>query len=175
MQIPRSTARHRSVERLNGLADAEAIVELRACCASDAWAGAITAGRPYPSLEALLDASDVVVAGMDDAALEQALSAHPRIGERRIGAQREDDWSRTEQAAALGADAGLRAALAEGNRAYEERFDRVFLIRAAGRSAQDMCDALRSRLGNDEDTERAAVLHQLAEITRLRLTRLVSR
>jgi 2-oxo-4-hydroxy-4-carboxy--5-ureidoimidazoline (OHCU) decarboxylase len=37
-----------------------------------------------------------------------------------------------------------------------------------------MYDALRARLGNDEETERVVVLHELAEIVRLRLERLVS-
>ena len=45
------------------------------------------------------------------------------------------------------ADAAIAAALAEGNRAYEERFGRVFLIRAAGRSAPEILAALTERLG----------------------------
>jgi 2-oxo-4-hydroxy-4-carboxy-5-ureidoimidazoline decarboxylase len=72
------------------------------------------------------------------------------------------------------ADDATRAALAEGNRAYEQRFDRVFLVRAAGRSPEELLAELRRRLGNDEETERAEVTGQLAEITALRVRELVS-
>ena len=73
-----------------------------------------------------------------------------------------------------GADDATRAALAEANREYEERFDHVFLIRAAGRSPEEMLAELRRRLGNDAETERAEVTGQLAEITALRVRELVA-
>ena len=72
------------------------------------------------------------------------------------------------------ADDETRRALLEGNRAYEERFDHVFLIRASGRSPDEMLAELRRRLDNDEDTERAEVTEQLAQITALRVRGLVS-
>ncbi len=72
------------------------------------------------------------------------------------------------------ADREVRAALLEGNRAYEERFDHVFLIRAAGRSPQEMLAELRRRLDNDVAAERAEVTEQLAQITALRAKGLVS-
>lgn len=173
METSGGTVRERTVEWLNALPEGLAAAELRACCSADAWVDAMTQARPYPSLEALLTTSAAVVAGLDDPALEQALSAHARIGEPRAGRSREDGWSRREQAGALSARDDLAAALAQGNRDYEARFGRVFLIRAAGRSAQEMYDALRTRLANDPDTERAVVLRELAEITNLRLTDLV--
>jgi 2-oxo-4-hydroxy-4-carboxy-5-ureidoimidazoline decarboxylase len=145
--------------------------ELRACCAADAWLTRIHAGRPFSSTKALLDLSDETVLTLDDAALDQALGAHAKIGERRLGSTTEDRWSRTEQAGALGAEADLADRLAEGNRRYEERFGHVFLIRAAGRSASEMLAALEQRLANDPRTERDVVRRELAEIVRLRLLR----
>jgi 2-oxo-4-hydroxy-4-carboxy-5-ureidoimidazoline decarboxylase len=71
------------------------------------------------------------------------------------------------------ADDDVRAALVEGNRAYEQRFGHVFLIRAAGRSPEEMLAELRRRLANDEATERAEVTEQLAQITGLRVEGLV--
>ena len=50
----------------------------------------------------------------------------------------------------------VRAALLEGNRAYEERFGHVYLIRAAGRSPSEMLAELRRRLDNDDASEREA-------------------
>lgn len=176
MQQPRSslTEQQHALARLNGLAEESAAAELRACCAADTWVQAMLAARPFESPAALLGTSDRVVAAFDGASLEQALAAHGRIGERRGGSAREDSWSRTEQAAALAAGEDVQARLAAGNRAYEERFGHVFLIRAAGRTAEEMYAELRGRLANDAATERTVVLHELAEIVRLRLTRLVA-
>ena len=147
--------------------------QLRACCAADAWLRRMSAGRPFASVDAALDLSDEIVLGLDDAALDQALAAHARIGERRLGSTTEDRWSRTEQAGALAVDTDVQQRLAEGNRRYEDRFGHVFLIRAAGRSAEEMLAALEQRLGHDDDTERDVVRRELAEIVRLRLLKLV--
>jgi len=104
----------------------------------------------------------------------QALAAHPRIGDRVQGSSAEAESSRREQGSMAGADDAIRAALVEGNRAYEQRFDRVFLVRAAGRSPEEMLAELRRRLGNDDATERRETTEQLAQITALRVRGLVS-
>jgi OHCU decarboxylase len=148
--------------------------ELRACCAADAWLSRMSLARPFPSAKAATDLSDEVVLGFDEDAIEQALGAHARIGERRLGSTTEDRWSRTEQAGALAVGTDVQERLAEGNRRYEERFGRVFLIRAAGRSAEDMLAALEERLENDDDTERDVVRRELADIVRLRLLKVVN-
>ncbi len=171
--MSRGTVGERTVEWLNGLPEAGAAAELRACCSADAWRDAVVAARPYASRAALLETSRAAVTGLDDTGLTQALAGHARIGRGPDGSGAEAARSRREQAGALSADPELRAALARGNRDYEARFGRVFLIRAAGRSAQEMYDALRARLGNDDATERAVVLQELADITELRLTDLV--
>ena len=67
------------------------------------------------------------------------------------------------------AEGDVTAAIAEGNAAYERRFGRVFLIRAAGRSPDEMLAELQRRLGNDDDSEAAEALDQLAQIALLRL------
>ena len=147
--------------------------QLRACCAADAWLGRMSRARPFPSTRAALDLSDQIVLGLDDDALDQALAAHARIGERRLGSSTEDRWSRSEQAGALTVATDVQQRLDEGNRRYEERFGHVFLIRAAGRSAEEMLAALERRLGHDDDTERDVVRRELAEIVRLRLLKVV--
>ncbi len=148
--------------------------QLRACCAADAWVTRIQSALPASSAKALLDLSDDVILSLDDASLDQALAAHAKIGERRLGNTTEDRWSRTEQAGALSADDDVQQRIAAGNREYEERFGHVFLIRAAGRSAEEMAAALQERIGNDPLTERGVVRRELAEIVRLRLLKVVN-
>ena len=96
-----------------------------------------------------------------------------RDGESRAGESRDGEWSRQEQAGVAGASADTLAALAAGNRAYEERFGQVFLICATGLSAAEMLAALRTRLGNDPDTEAKIVREELGKITGLRLQKLL--
>jgi 2-oxo-4-hydroxy-4-carboxy-5-ureidoimidazoline decarboxylase len=103
--------------------------------------------------------------------VEEALAAHPRIGQRISGDGPEAEWSRAEQFGAQLADPDLESALREGNGAYEQRFGHVFLICATGLSAAAMLDALRSRLTNSIEVERGVVRAELGKIVRLRLAK----
>lgn len=147
---------------------------LAACNASGRWIDRVLAHRPYGDIDELLTSAERLARSLDWEDVCEAIQAHPRIGERAAGESCEAAWSRTEQASVGAADAGTQAALAEGNVAYERRFGHVFLIRAADRSPDHMLAELQRRLANDESRERAEVTEQLAQITRLRLERMVS-
>ena len=157
------------LDALNAAEPEHAERELLACCAARRWADELIVRRPYHDLPTLRSVSDAVFAELDWADIEQALAAHPRIGERASGDGLEAAWSREEQSAAGGGEAELRTA----NEEYERRFGRVFLIAAAGRSRAEILGELRIRLGNDEATEREVVRGELAKITQLRLERLM--
>lgn len=160
-----------SVAEFDGAPVADAAAELLACCASKRWIAAVLAARPYRHLDALTATSDRMIAALAWPDVEEALAAHPRIGERVGGNGREASWSREEQSGTRLADVETDAALREGNLAYERRFGHVFLICATGRSASEMLDALRSRLTNPVEVERDVVRAELAKIVRLRLTK----
>jgi 2-oxo-4-hydroxy-4-carboxy-5-ureidoimidazoline decarboxylase len=155
------------VAEFDALDAAAAGALLRPCCTSRRWITSLVAGRPYRSLPHLVAASDAALTGLDWPDIAEALDAHPRIGERVGGSEREAAWSRAEQSGA----AGHADELIEGNRAYEARFGHVFLICASGRSAAEILAALRERLGNSPETERAVVRTELRDIVRLRLAK----
>jgi allantoicase len=155
----------------NELPHRDAVAQVEACCASRTWAEALAAGRPYPSVDALAAASETIVTGLDWPEVLSALAAHPRIGERPTARGADAAASRREQAG-VGDDAALSLRLAEGNRAYEERFGHVYLVRASGRSGDELLGLLRARLDHEEATEQDIVRRELAEITSLRLWRL---
>ncbi len=138
------------------------------------WVDAVLAGRPYGSTEALAAAAEALARSWTDDEVDAALAEHPRIGDRPAGDGASAAASRFEQSASADADIATAAAIHDGNADYEERFDRVFLVRAAGRSADDVLGELRRRLGNDDVTERAEVAEQLREIALLRLGRSVA-
>jgi 2-oxo-4-hydroxy-4-carboxy-5-ureidoimidazoline decarboxylase len=146
---------------------------LRTCNAAPRFAAEVLAGRPYPTGEALVARAEQVSRSLGWDEVTAALAAHPRIGDRVAGSSAEAAASRREQSAMGTADDGLRTAMLEGNRAYEERFGSVFLIRAAGRSAEEMLAELHRRLGNSPEQERAEVTEQLAQITALRVKGIV--
>lgn len=156
----------------NRLPADRARTELLACCASPAWAEQMLAARPYPSVEEVMALTDRAVAGLSEAELDAALAGHPRIGERTAASDGRD-WSSQEQAGVDGAVDSVRRALADGNRAYEQRFGHVYLVSASGRTADEMLALLHRRLGNDPATEWAVVREELAKINRIRLTKLL--
>jgi 2-oxo-4-hydroxy-4-carboxy-5-ureidoimidazoline decarboxylase len=162
----------RGLAALNQLSSADTRRALLAVCASTRWADAVTAARPYRQTEDLLAAAHSALRALDDRDVDEALARHPRIGER-VGGGRHGRTSTREQAAVSLADQQTLDALAEGNRAYEERFGHIYLVFASGRSAEELLAVLHRRLDNDAETERRVVRDELAKINRLRLERLV--
>ena len=146
---------------------------LAACNASGHWVTTMVAGRPYPDTESVLERGERAARELSWAEVRQALDAHPRIGDRVDASTQEAAWSRHEQAAVSSGDHVALTALREHNAAYERRFGHVFLIRAAGRSTEQILGELRRRRAADEDRERDEVRDQLAQITRLRLERML--
>lgn len=161
-----------SLPDLNQLDPDEAAALVRPCLDVDRWVDAVVDGRPYGSVEVLFGTARTAASPFTARELEAALGSHPRIGERPAGSSVEAGLSRSEQAGlALGADVQRR--LEEGNRAYEARFGRVFLVRAAGRSSTEVLAQLEDRLGNDVDTEDTVVEEQLRQIALIRLAGIV--
>jgi 2-oxo-4-hydroxy-4-carboxy-5-ureidoimidazoline decarboxylase len=146
----------------------DAVALLRPCCASRRWLSEVISGRPYESMRRLASASDDIVADLSWSDLAEALAAHARIGDRPTGRDRESTWSRQEQSGAAGDDL-VAEQLMRGNLEYEARFGHVFLICASGRTAAQMCTALRQRLTNPTVIEREVVRDELRKIVRLRL------
>jgi len=150
--------------------DAEAAADLiRPCADIPRWVESIVEARPFSNVEEALSYAATSDVDWTRQEVDGALAHHPRIGERAQGGSTEANMSRGEQAGVDADDEEAAAALLEGNRAYERKFDRIFLIRAAGRSAQEILSELERRLGNTEEDEAIEVAQQLREIALLRL------
>ena len=138
------------------------------------WAYDVAAAGPFEDVDDLVRAAEGT-ARLTDAELEEAVRSHPRIGEKPTADGDAGRLSAAEQAGLDRADEGFDAAMLRGNRVYEERFGRVFLIRAAGRSPQEILDELQRRMTNDPDEEAAEAKQQLVEIGLGRLRTLFGR
>lgn len=145
-------------------------VDLRACLAVPRWIDEVAEQAPFGSVDDLLEAGRNAANPLTRDEVEAALADHPRIGDKPVGEGASQTFSRSEQES-LGDDddAETVAAIAEGNAIYERRFDRVFLIRAAGRSRGEILAELNRRIRLDDDEEFAIVEQQLREIALLRL------
>jgi OHCU decarboxylase len=126
----------------------------------------VAEGWPYPDLNSLLDAAERAWSELEPAEWAEALAGHPRIGERGGSSPAASD---REQSGVRAAAATTLEHLAAENRLYEARFGHVFLIAAAGRSAEEILAALRERMDNDPVTEGQVAAAEHRKIARLRL------
>ncbi|OQR62374.1 2-oxo-4-hydroxy-4-carboxy-5-ureidoimidazoline decarboxylase [Streptomyces maremycinicus] len=133
----------------------EAHRTLLACLRCLRWARRIADHRPYPTLDALLAASDEAAYDLSPADLAEALAAEclPGLPEDAYGA----------------AHTALNAAHA----AYEARFGHAFVICLDGVPADESLDrvleGIRSRLTNDPEDERVVAAEELRRLARQRL------
>jgi 2-oxo-4-hydroxy-4-carboxy-5-ureidoimidazoline decarboxylase len=168
--MPISTS---DVAAFNALPEEQARDRLASCLAVRRWVDEVVAARPYDDERSLSARAAASASQFTDEELASALAGHPRIGERP-GTGHDQAFSEREQSSVDVGEAEVRRRLAEGNRAYEQRFGHVFLVRAAGRDATEILAELERRLDNDPATEREEVVRNLREIALLRLEQVVA-
>jgi 2-oxo-4-hydroxy-4-carboxy-5-ureidoimidazoline decarboxylase len=165
-----------ALDELNQAAPAQARSALERCCGARAWVEEMVASRPFRDPGHLRESAARAWWSLGPDDWREAFTHHPRIGDleslKRRFAATADLASREQGAVARAASATLEA-LAEGNRAYEERFGYIFIVCASGRSAEEMLAMLRQRLGNDADTEIRIAAGEQMKITGLRLGQLL--
>jgi 2-oxo-4-hydroxy-4-carboxy-5-ureidoimidazoline decarboxylase len=158
--------------RWNFLSIAAAVDEILPCCGSRAWADGMVGRRPLPDEVALLAASDDTWRSLAESDWLEAFRSHPRIGEShspKAASQRSAAWSAQEQQNVAGADDSVKLALGDGNREYERRFSRIFIVCATGKSPAEILKILQRRMKNDESTELQEAAEQQRQITQIRL------
>ncbi|WP_280643555.1 2-oxo-4-hydroxy-4-carboxy-5-ureidoimidazoline decarboxylase [Buttiauxella noackiae] len=153
----------------NNAPENEALDLVAPCVAISAWAESLVAARPFQTVDALKQYATQLAQDWGRAELNQALTAHPRIGEKAQGEGKEAELSEGEQSAVDTQNRALTLALAQGNAKYEACFERVFLIRAKGRSGDEILAELHRRLNQTPAEEELEALEQLRQITLLRL------
>jgi OHCU decarboxylase len=124
--------------------------------------------RPFGSRDALTSSGETIWQELTPADWIEAFGHHPRIGARDA-----QGLAREEQSAMTAATATTRAALAELNREYEQRFGYIYIVCATGRSADQLFAIAQSRLLNPPGVELATAALEQQKITRLRLEKLV--
>ena len=156
------------LEELNRLDAAALSGALRHCCGSSVWVAKMGGMFPMGSVMELYAAASAVWRGCGEGDWLEAFGAHPKIGERVTGV------AAAEQAGTSVAAAEVLDALAEGNKRYFEKFGYIFIVCATGKSAVEMLELLRGRLGNEPEKEILVAMGEQEKITRIRLEKLLS-
>lgn len=168
------------LERWDHLPVEEAVRTILPCCGSRAWARGMVARRPLADEGALLAAANETWRNLAQSDWMEAFQSHPRIGESRasslesqssVAGSRDQSvgWSAQEQSNVADLEAVVKAALADANREYERRFNRIFIVCATGKSAPEILEILKRRLGNDAETELHEAVEEQRQIMEIRL------
>jgi 2-oxo-4-hydroxy-4-carboxy-5-ureidoimidazoline decarboxylase len=161
---------------LDDLSDAEAGMRLRVCCGSQRWVDAMVAARPFGTAQRARGEADRIWNGLARADWLEAFDHHPRIGEKKAAIAQNATGaalSSSEQSAVTVADATIKRQLAKVNEDYERRFGYIYIVCAAGKSAEELLAIARSRLANDADTELRVAADEQRKIMQLRLAKLL--
>ena len=128
--------------------------------------------RPFATRDALFDAARTEWFALSPHDWREAFRHHPRIGD---GAELHARFlhtahlSQREQEGVSNAPDATLDALAEGNRAYEDKFGFIFIVCATGKTAGGMLALLQARLDNDLDAEIRIAAEEQAKIIAVRL------
>lgn len=161
---------------LNSLQPQDTESEFLKCCGSKNWARAMSAHIPFRHLTDLLETGRSLWFGLSVEDWLEAFSSHPKIGEQKAAAPASKaslSWSSKEQAGVSEATAATKDLLAELNRRYEEKFGFIYIVCATGKSSEELLAILQERLEHDSETELQIAAREQAQITGLRLNKLL--
>ena len=138
---------------------------------SPLYAEQAAARRPFASAEELAGAFAAAVNAAGEAEQLALIRAHPDLAGKAALAGELTPESAGEQASA-GLDRLSAEEYAEFqrlNRAYHEKFSLPYVVCVREHSKAGIFEGARRRLGHTPDQERAAALHQISRIARLRI------
>ena len=107
---------------------------------------------------------------------KEAFSHHPKIGDLESLKKKFSStagWASDEQSGVNTASQQIIEALADGNKKYEEKFGYIFIVCAAGKSAEEMLAIFKSRLQNSPEVEIEIAADEQNKITKLRIEKLL--
>lgn len=162
--------------QFNQLARAKMAEHLTRCCGASGWVNGMLERAPFRSADQLFGAADEVWWGLSESDWLEAFRHHPKIGDvenLRHRFANTADLSAREQAGVSEANEAVLERLAQGNRAYEEKFGYIFIVCATGKSAAEMSDLLEARLPNRPAAEIRIAAEEQRKITQIRLRQLI--
>jgi 2-oxo-4-hydroxy-4-carboxy-5-ureidoimidazoline decarboxylase len=166
-----------TLNQLNQLNAAQLKEALSKCCGSTAWVEKMCAVFPVDDEQTLYKAAETIWRQCNETDWREAFTHHPKIGD--IHSLKEKfaatgKWAEGEQSGVKQASEEVLEALAEGNKAYEEKFGYIFIVCATGKTAEEMLALLQSRLPNTKEEEIKIAMNEQSNITQIRLQKLLA-
>ena len=148
---------------------------LEQCCGSSAWVEKMLTIPPAEDLIDLFEDAEEKWYECKEADWREAFSRHPKIGDLNSTKEKfasTADFAAGEQSSVKDASEKVLQSLAEANAAYEKKFGFIFIVFAAGKSAEEILGMLTARLNNKPEEEIKIAMEEQNKITRLRLEKL---
>ena len=165
-----------SLVELNNASTEDAAHMFAQCCTSERWIARMVESRPYADGDSLKQAADLHWQGLAEADYLQAFEGHPKIGDvNSLKAKYANTKALAagEQSAVSEATDDVIQTLADGNRAYEQKFGFIFIVCATGKSAAEMLELLQARLPNERSRELINAAEEQRKIFHIRLEKLL--
>jgi OHCU decarboxylase len=163
------------LEKLNRASPEEAEAAFFSCCGSRRWAQKMAESRPFADMPRLLKQAEEIWQNLEARDWLEAFAAHPKIGAKKAvqhQSAQSAEWSKNEQSGMQSANDSVRGELEDLNRLYEEKFGFIFIVCATGRTAGEMLEICRRRLGNAANAELSVAADEQRKITEIRLKKL---
>jgi len=165
-----------TLEELNTLSQPQLSEELLKCCGSSSWVKMMMTYFPADSIEDILEHAGEMWYECNTDNWKEAFAHHPKIGDAESLTKSfasTASWAMGEQSGISIASKDTIAALAQGNKEYEEKFGYIFIVCATGKSAEEMLELLQERLNNKPEEEIKIAANEQNKITKLRLQKLL--
>lgn len=107
--------------------------------------------KPFNNIDDLMTKCSSSWYQLDREAQIAVFMKHPKIGD--IETMKKTRYSNREQRGIYAASDEMLSRFIELNHLYQQKFGYIYMVFAAGKSAQQMFDILQQRLGNSADDE----------------------
>ena len=165
-----------TIEALNALTPSEANEQFKLCCGASNWVEKMNQNRPFQDGNEVYKKAASIWFSLSSNDWLEAFTHHPKIGDfdsLRKKFHNTKSISKNEQSGLNDAEKSILKDLAESNQLYEDRFGFIFIVCAAGKSADEMLALIKIRLKNNMDTEMLNAANEQNKITQLRLKKLL--
>jgi len=163
------------LEKLNTLSAEQKKAHFERCCGASKWVEIMSRAKSFSNWDELLKGADKAFDQMEKSDWLEAFQHHPKIGDvESLRKKFASTASLAENEQSSVAEAAIETiiSLKEKNERYRSIFGYIFIVCATGKSANEMLQILKDRLGNTKDTELRVAAEEQRKITTIRLEKI---
>lgn len=165
-----------SLDEINKASLEQAYAVFESCCCAPNWIEGMNNARPFSDVNTLLQVSKKCFSVLTEKDYLVAFTGHPQIGDLKTLHAKYANTSGTashEQSGMSIAEKDVLEEMVQLNKDYLQKFGFIFIVCASGKSATQMLDLIKSRIGNERLQELNIASNEQAKITQIRLEKLL--